>query len=135
MNFSWVIKIGVPFHDYAVIMQILVPFGILFLSLLLFFLIKYFKKKLAFDFSSSSAELLYAKVKLTSSHTFLVHSFEKEWGREKEGLMRQGVNFLWIWIVKNIMNRAVSSSSLFLCIVDLEMTTFFCFKKIQVIYI
>ena len=29
MNFSWVIKIGVPFHDYAVIMQILVPFGIL----------------------------------------------------------------------------------------------------------
>ena len=44
MNFSWVIKIGVPFHDYAVIMQILVPFGILFLSLLLFFLIKYFKK-------------------------------------------------------------------------------------------
>ena len=44
MNFSWVIKIGVPFHDYAVIMQILVPFGILFLSLL-FFLIKYFKEK------------------------------------------------------------------------------------------
>ena len=23
MNFSWVIKIGVPFHDYVVIMQIL----------------------------------------------------------------------------------------------------------------
>ena len=43
--------------------------------------------------------------------------------------MRQGVNFLWIWIVKNIMNRAVSSSSLFLCIVDLEMTTFFALKK------